>query len=101
MKKIWRAVIIGILAAIFLFGILFILGWEESKSENSSGNNSIFDAAIHGWDILDSQGNDLSENEPFIEEDNGSVQCGYQWAAMPLPEVSLEIQDAFKESGLS
>jgi len=99
MKKVRHIVIIIFLINIFLLGSLVILGWERSKPESSSGKMSLIDYAIHGWDILITQGNQLSGNDQLVKEDAGSEPCAYQWATLPLPEVSLKIQDAFQKAG--
>jgi hypothetical protein len=98
-RRIWHALIIIILAALFIFSVLIILGWAKSRHESSSDNQSIFDYAGHAWEILVSQGNHLPENELLIEQDTEPVQCGYQWATMPLPDVSGEILEAFRKAG--
>ncbi len=98
MKKNGYVVIIILLGAMILFCSLIILGWQKSKPDSSSGKLTIIDYAIHGWNILISQRNYLSENDPLVMEDAGLDQCAYQWAASPLPDVSLEIQGAFQKA---
>jgi len=99
MKILSRVVIIGFLLTFFLFGLLIFLGHEKSTLESAPGKKSITDTIVDGWEILIPPRDRLSQNQPTTVDDSGLVQCSYQWAVQPLPDVSLEIQDAFKEAG--
>ena len=99
MTKSWQVVIVFLLIVILLAGLLILLGWDKSTSDSSAAGKPIVDYIVDGWEILFSPRDDQYVHQPTAAKDIGSIQCAYQWATQPLPEESLEILDAFRESG--
>lgn len=97
----FKRILIQIIVILTLFvGMLAVLGRENLADENVQPPIPFGKAVARGWSILIAPGTGVSQPGPTPEPTLNEIQCAYQWASQPLPEVSSVLQGQVIKAGI-
>ena len=97
----FRRIMIQILVILTLFiGMLAVLGRENLADENVQLPITFGKAVARGWDMLVAPRNAEPQPGLALEPTTDLIQCAYQWATQPLPEVSSMLQEQVINAGM-